>query len=141
MIEYTITVRVYRTNRNAFFFLGESSVYDSGKWKETNDTYVLKLNTTNSSGSLRFVSSGGEYCIATFGVDAQQSWCHVATDKVVTDNTGTKVLPQYYNNSALQKAHEQHKGSWTQSNVAGRSFTVSLLHSQANDYLGSITIG
>ncbi|KZV96848.1 hypothetical protein EXIGLDRAFT_764915 [Exidia glandulosa HHB12029] len=70
-MSYTIIVKVFQTNPNAWFEVIESTVWhyaNGGSWTKANDKYVLTMGSTGTSGILRF-QSGDQYFIVALGVD------------------------------------------------------------------------
>ena len=92
---YTITSKVYQTSTNAFFRVVEKAVFSNGTWDEVNDTHILTIGGSGTSGCLRFVADTGENFIVTLGVHNYKPWGDIVT-KLSNDQTGVKINPEYY---------------------------------------------
>jgi Fungal fruit body lectin len=60
---YTVAVRVYQTNPNAFFNVVEKTAWhyaNGGTWSESNGAFALTMGGSGTSGTLRFVADTGE---------------------------------------------------------------------------------
>jgi len=100
MTHYKITVRVYQTHPgNGFFRVVEKTVWNyagGGTWDEVNDTHVLNMGGSGTSGILRFKNdkTGEDVCVAV-GVHNYKRWGDVVTG-LKDGLTATVIQGQYY---------------------------------------------
>ena len=95
-MSYTITVQLYQTNTDAFFKVVEKTVFRNGTWDESNDTHVLSMGASGTSGSLRLVADTGENFIVTLGVHNYKPWGDIVTKLDAESQTGVVITPEYY---------------------------------------------
>lgn len=94
IMTYTITVRVYQSNPNAFFEIVEKTVWNyanGGTWTVKDDRQVLTMGGSGTSGILRFVS-GEERFIVALGVHNYKRWVDVSTG-LAPNQTATNAHP------------------------------------------------
>ncbi|KIJ57105.1 hypothetical protein M422DRAFT_238675 [Sphaerobolus stellatus SS14] len=115
-MSYTITIRVYQTNPNAFFHNVEKTVWkyaNGGTWGESNGEYVLTMGGSGTSGSVRFVSDTGENFVATFGV----------------------------HNYKRDAQRENQLATYNVANAKGRKFTINYTVPDGNNLKANLIIG
>jgi len=143
-MSYTITVRVYQTNPNAFFHVTEKTVWhyaNGGTWSEKDGTHVLTQGGSGTSGSLRFVSDTGEIFVATFGVHNYKRWGDIVTN-LKTNETALVINPQYYGdqkdrNAIRESQNTQHKVA----NAQGRQLSINYVVSEGQNLVVDLIIG
>jgi Fungal fruit body lectin len=144
-MSYTITAKVYQTDRNAFFRVVEETVWkyaNGGTWGQVDGTHVLTMGGSGTSGSLRFVSDTGENFIVTLGVHNYKRWGDIVTN-LTNEETGVIITPQYYNNEHPDRERQREKQLVTYSvkNNKGRNFTFEYTVTEGNDLNVDIIIG
>jgi Fungal fruit body lectin len=144
-MSYTITAKVYQTDRNAFFRIVEKTVWkyaNGGTWGQVDGTHVLTMGGSGTSGSLRFVSDTGENFIVTLGVHNYKRWGDIVTN-LTNQETGVIITPQYYNNENPDRERQREKQLTTYSvkNNKGRNFTFEYTVTEGNDLNVDIIIG
>lgn len=98
-MSYTINVRVYQTNTNAFFHVVEQAVWTyggGGSWTALNDEHVLRMGASGTCGTIRFESDTGERFIVALGVHNYARWVDIVTGLEGHD-TCIKLTPEWYN--------------------------------------------
>ncbi|GJF00619.1 fungal fruit body lectin [Phanerochaete sordida] len=96
-MSYTITLRIYQTNTNAFFRVVEAAVWTAaggGTWDAVRGEHVLTVNS-GSAGVLRLVSDTGEVSTVALGVHEDKRWCDIVTG-LQPGQTAASVLGEYY---------------------------------------------
>ncbi|KAI1051028.1 hypothetical protein LB506_010948 [Fusarium annulatum] len=85
---YTVKVRVYQTNQNAYFRVVETS--------ESNGVLSLYMGDSGTAGLLRFKNEEGKESFSVaIGVHVYKPWLDIITG--LADNiTGAQSLPEYY---------------------------------------------
>ena len=144
-MSYTITVKVYQTNPDAFFKIVEKTVWqyaNGGTWSEVNDTQVLTMGGSGTCGSLRFVADTGENFIVTLGVHNYERWGDIVTN-LANDQTGVIINPQYYNSSFpdREQAREAQRTSYNVNDSEGRNFAFNYTVATGNNLEVDIIIG
>ncbi|KAF5682528.1 hypothetical protein FCIRC_4962 [Fusarium circinatum] len=96
---YTIKVRVYQTNQNAYFHVVEQACWnytDGCEWSEQNGVLSLYMGDSGTSGMLRFKNEQGKEAFSVaLGVHMYKPWVDIVTG--LADNiTGVQSLPEYY---------------------------------------------
>ncbi|CCA75796.1 hypothetical protein PIIN_09784 [Serendipita indica DSM 11827] len=140
---YQITVRVFQTNSNAFFRCVEQSVFSSGTWTSTSDTYVLNMTGSGTSGSLRLEADTGERIIAVFGVHNYKRWCDIVTALTPADS-GTKLLPEWYvegTDRGKVKWSQLAEYSVTSTAPRARKYSIKYVVADGNNLVANLTIG
>jgi hypothetical protein len=144
-MSYTITARVYQSNRNVFFYVVEKTVWNSangGTWGENNGTHVLTMGGSGTCGSLRFLADTGENFIITLGVHNYKRWGDIVTN-LSNDQTGVIITPQYYSTTTPGRAQAR-EAQWTTYNVnnaKGRKFGFTYTVTEGNNLAVDIIIG
>ena len=140
-MSYRITARVYQPNTNNFFRVVEQTVFTEGTWDESNGEYVLSMSRSGSSGTLRFVGSGGERFIVALGVHNSRRWCDIVTN-LTEEQTGVVIHPQYYDGTpGRTRARESQLSQYSVRNAQNRNFTVNYTVAEGNDLRANIIIG
>jgi Fungal fruit body lectin len=143
-MSYTITIRVFQTNTNAFFNIVEKTVWyyaGGGTWTESNGEHVLTMGDSGTSGSLRLVADTGESFFVVFGVHNWKKWGAVVTD-LAKDQTGVSLHPQYYaGGSKSTRSDWNQLDSYTVTNLGGRSFTVTYTEPEGHALKCNLIIG
>lgn len=109
-MSYSIKVKVYQTNTNAFFQLIEKGVWhyaDGGVWTEQSDIHKLTMGGSGTSGILRFkTEQGKEAFFVALGVHNCKPWVDIITG-LANDITGVRALPEYYNGTNPDREHSR----------------------------------
>jgi hypothetical protein len=143
-MSYTITVRVFNTNPNAFFRLVEQTVFTDGTWDRVEENYVFTMGYSGTAGSLRFVSDTDpqQNFIATVGVHNYLRWCDIVTD-LTNRQTGVVITPQYYSDQYpdRERQRETQLSSCSIKNAQGRQFSVQYTVNEGQNLKCDIIIG
>ncbi|KAI0312128.1 fungal fruit body lectin-domain-containing protein [Amylostereum chailletii] len=144
-MSYTITVRVYQANTDAFFKIVEKTVWkyaNGGTWAEANGEQVLTMGGSGTSGTLRFLSNTGELFIVALGVHNYRRWADIVTDLTPSD-TGVAINPQYYSygSNARARIREQTLSTYSVTNAKGRKIAVNYTVAEGNNLKADIIIG
>ncbi|KAF9778043.1 fungal fruit body lectin [Thelephora terrestris] len=142
-MSYTITARVYQSNRNVFFYVVEKTVWNSangGTWGENNGTHVLTMGGSGTCGSLRFASNTGEQFIITLGVHASKRWGDIVVN-LTSEQTGVIITPQYYSNKDRSQQREKQLTTFDITNTQKRKIGFSYTVTEGNNLAVDITIG
>jgi hypothetical protein len=139
---YTIKLRVYQTNPNAFFRIVEKGVWhfaNGGTWSEVDDTHVLTMGGSGTSGLLRF-ESGNEIFTVTVGVHNYKRWGDIVTG-LATKDTGLVILPEYYTPGIRASARERQLADYSVRSATGRNLQVKYTVAEGNNLEANIIIG
>ncbi|KIK57113.1 hypothetical protein GYMLUDRAFT_87113 [Collybiopsis luxurians FD-317 M1] len=145
-MSYSIKVKVYQTNTNAFFQLVEKDVWyyaNGGVWNESDGVHKLSMGGSGTSGMLRFRSEqGNEAFWVAQGVHNYKPWVDIVTN-LTNDYTGVKGLPEYYGSTVpgRAQAREAQRTSWQAVNAQGRKITANFTVSSGNNLELNIIIG
>ncbi|XP_006455555.1 XCL-like lectin [Agaricus bisporus var. bisporus H97] len=142
-MSYTITIRVYQTDPNAFFRRVEQTCwkYANGcTWDEAKGEYVLTMGGSGTSGSLRFVSDTGERFVATFGVHNWKRWCDIVTN-LTDEQTALVINQEYYGVPYRDAARERQLTSYSVSDREGRKYTINYTVTDGNNLKANLIIG
>jgi hypothetical protein len=139
-MSYSISVRVFQTNPNAFFQVVEQTVFTKGTWTESNGEHVLTMINSGTSGTIRFAANNGENFIVALGVHNYKRWCDIVTN-LTDEQTGVKINPEYYNGGSRAYAREKQLSSYNVNNSKGRKFTVTYTVTEGNALVANIIIG
>ncbi|KAI1410101.1 fruit body lectin [Hypoxylon sp. FL1857] len=145
-MSYSIKVRVYQTNVNAFFSIVEKSIWhyaNGGTWVETGGEHTLTIGGSGTSGMLRFVAAdGAEPFWVAVGVHNSVRWVDIVTN-LTGEDTCVKSLPDYYNNGNPErvKAREAQRVKWTATNASGRRISAEYSVSDGHDLELNVVIG
>jgi Fungal fruit body lectin len=138
---YTITARIYQTNRDAFFHVVEKTAW--GTWTEVDGAHVLTMSNSGSCGSLRFVSDTDEAFIVTLGVHNYKRWGDIVTKFATNEHTGIIVTPQYYDSQHSNRVSQRQSQATTYNvrNDKGRNFAFIYREAEGNNLKVDIVIG
>jgi Fungal fruit body lectin len=134
---YTVVVRVYQTNPNAFFHVVEKTVWhyaNAGTWSESNGTLVLTMGGSGTSGTLRFIADTGEIFLAVLGVHNYD----VAADLAVAE-TGKVANAEYY--AGGKRSGVPVQPSCSVNNASGWKISVNFMATEGSDLKANIVIG
>ncbi|KAJ7627961.1 Cytolysin/lectin [Mycena polygramma] len=111
---YSITVRVFHTDPNNTVHWRVVE-YGTGKgddeWDPIPELPVLRMPSSGTSGSLRFISSkGGEQFVLTVGVHNYKRWCDIVTG-VSGNQTAMVINGEYYGGGSRHSAREKQGSS------------------------------
>ncbi|KAJ7366171.1 Cytolysin/lectin [Mycena albidolilacea] len=111
---YTIAVRVFHINPNKAVHWRVVE-YGTGKgddeWDPIPESPVLRMPSSGTSGSLRFVNSkGGEQFVLTVGVHNYKRWCDIVTG-VSGNQTAMVINGEYYGGGSRHSAREKQGSS------------------------------
>ena len=144
---YTINVRIYQTNTNAFFKVVERSSnlgngLGSSNWTEANDQHVLTMGVSGTSGMLRLLSNTGEHVTIVLGVHNYVRWVDVVADGD-SHLYGGSILQQYYSGVPRDRraVRERQAATHTCTNAKGRRFTVSYSQPEGENLVANVIIG
>ncbi|KAI5781047.1 fungal fruit body lectin [Peziza echinospora] len=144
-MSYSITVRLYQTNTNAYFSLVEKTVWhyaNGGTWATSNDEYTLTMGGSGTSGVLRLQSDTGERVTFALGVHNYKRWCDIVTG-LSTSQTGVIINGEYYDAAHKDRcqARERQLDTYSVTSTAGRKFTVTYTVKEGNALKANIIIG
>ncbi|OTA80812.1 hypothetical protein M434DRAFT_86025 [Hypoxylon sp. CO27-5] len=143
---YTIKVRVYQTNTNAFFNIVERGIWhyaNGGTWGEEKGGHKLTMDESGTSGMLRFVSEGGEEAFwVVAGIHKSVRWVDIVTN-IIREDTCVKSLPEYYNGTKPERvaAREAQRESWAATNSEGRRISAKYTNPDGPNFDLNIVIG
>lgn len=142
-MSYSITVRVYQTQPNAFFSVVEQTVWkyaNGGTWQRVDDEYVLTMGGSGTSGTIRFKADTGETFIVALGVHNYERWCDIVTGLSPSD-TGVVINPQYYDSGPRAYMREKVLKEYSVKSAQGRQFQVIYTKADGNNLNANIIIG
>ncbi|KAI2612205.1 lectin [Hypoxylon fragiforme] len=149
-MSYSIKVRVYQTNTNAFFTLVESGCWhyaSGGTWDcsspPCSSSLTLSMGGSGTSGMLRFrTEQGKEAFFVAMGVHNYKPWVDVVTG-LANDVTCVSALPEYYNdvNPVRCKAREAQRTSQTILNADHRKISANYCVTEGKELQLNIVIG
>ncbi|RVD85967.1 uncharacterized protein DFL_004266 [Arthrobotrys flagrans] len=145
-MSYSIKVRVYQTNENAFFRVVEKGVWhyaNGGIWSEQDDALLLTIGGSGTSGILRFqTEEGKEAFFVAFGVHNYKPWLDIITG-LADDVTGVRALPEYYNDSNPErvKSREAQRTSQSILNIDHRTISARYKVSEGHNLELNIILG
>jgi hypothetical protein len=144
-MSYSIKVRVFQTNTNAFFHIVEKGVWhyaNGGTWNETNGILTLTMGGSGTSGILRFMTEQGkEAFFVAMGVHNYKPWVDTITG-LGDDITGVKALPEYYTGTNDRtRSREAQRTSQSILNVDRRTISTKYRVAEGNNLELDIVIG
>jgi Fungal fruit body lectin len=143
-MSYKITAKVYQTNQNGFFHIVEKTCWKYGgvTWGEVNGTHVLTMDSSGSSGSLRFVSDTGENFIVTLGVHDNKRWGDIVTN-LTDEQTGVVVTSEYYDSESPYRVAQRNNQlpTYSVANNRGRTFWFTYTVTNGHNLVVNIVIG
>ncbi|CAM1505799.1 Fc.00g114360.m01.CDS01 [Cosmosporella sp. VM-42] len=117
-MSYTIKVRVYQTNANAFFRIVEKGVWhyaNGGTWTDQDGLLTLTMGGSGTSGMLRFMTEQGkEAFIIAMGEHNYKPWLDIVTG-LADEVTCVKALPEYYNDTNPERVRSREAQRTSQS--------------------------
>ncbi|CVL06094.1 Agaricus bisporus lectin [Fusarium sp. NRRL 25303] len=124
---YTVKVRVYQTNQNAYFRVVETVCwhYTNCEWNESNGVLSLYMGDSGNGGLLRFKNEEGKEAFSVaIGVHVYKPWLDIITG--LADNiTGAQSLPEYYGETTDKtKRREATKTEQSVLNIDHRNITA-----------------
>ncbi|KAG6811749.1 hypothetical protein H0H92_005946 [Tricholoma furcatifolium] len=143
---YNIRLRIYQTNpgdNNVFFRPVEKTVWNyanGGSWNQIGGEYVLHMNGSGTSGTIRLLADNGENCIIAVGVHNYKRWTDIVTN-LANDQTGVIINPQYYSQKDREEQRERQLVSYQVKNAKGRQFAVNFIQPEGNDLVANVIIG
>ncbi|KAM0425953.1 hypothetical protein ACHAPT_008892 [Fusarium lateritium] len=142
---YTIKVRVYQTNPNAFFHIVEQGCWHYAKgatWSDHDGLLTLTMGDSGTSGMLRFkTEQGKEAFFIAMGVHNYKPWVDIVTG-LADDVTCVKALPEYYGNSSERtRSRESQRTEQSILNIDRRTIASKFRVAQGNDLELDIIIG
>nr|BAB63923.1 fruit body lectin [Pleurotus cornucopiae] len=144
-MSYTIKVRVYQTNPNAFFRIVEQGVWhyaNGGTWSDKDGVLTLTMGGSGTSGMLRFMTEQGkEAFFIAMGVHNYKRWVDIVTG-LANDVTCVRALPEYYGDKA-ERAQSREAQRITQSvlNIDRRNISATYSVAEGNNLELNIVIG
>ncbi|KAK7450569.1 hypothetical protein VKT23_012878 [Stygiomarasmius scandens] len=145
-MSYTIKVRVYQTNPNAFFKVVEKGVWhfaNGGTWSEQDGVLLLTMGGSGTSGMLRFMTEQGkEAFFIAMGVHNSKRWVDIVTG-LANDVTCVRALPEYYNdtNPTRVQSREAQRTEQTILNVDRRNIGAKYSVTEGNNLELNIILG
>jgi len=145
-MSYTITVRLYQSNPNAFFKVVEMGNWhyaNGGTWSQTDGVLKLTMGGSGTAGMLRFMTEEGkEAFFVAMGVHNYKPWLDVVTG-LADDITVVRVLNEYYdgNNPPRVAARESHRQTASILNIDNRNISAEYTDNEGNDLKLVIIIG
>lgn len=145
-MSYTIKVRVYQTNENAYFRIVEKGVWhyaNGGTWNDENGALLLTMGGSGTSGILRFMTEQGkEAFFVAMGVHNYKPWVDTITG-LADDVTGVKALPEYYNNTNPERcrSREAQRTGQTILNIDRRNISTKYRVAEGHNLELDIIIG
>jgi Tfp pilus assembly protein PilX len=142
-MSYSIALRVYQTNPNAYFNAVEKTVWgyaNGGTWTEaTGGEFVLTMGGSGTCGTLRFQADTGEKIVVAVGVHNYERWCDIVQD-VKSDQTGATIQAQYYNGGGRDSQREKQLSSYSVTSASGRKVSIEFTVSSGQALKANITI-
>jgi Fungal fruit body lectin len=139
---YSITLRVYQSNPNAFFQIVEQTVWgfaNGGTWTEsTNGEQVLSMGGSGTCGTLRFQADTGEKIVVAVGVHNYERWCDIVQD-VKSDETGSTIQAQYYG-GGRDAQREKQLSSYSVTSASGRKVSIQYTVSSGKELKANVII-
>lgn len=143
-MSYKITIRVFQTNSNAYFHLGEQTIWNyakGGTWSDIHNELVLDMGDSGTSGTLRFVSSDmKEQFVLAVGVHNYKRWADIVTN-LTHEQTGTSIQAEYYNEGRRAYAREKQLANYQVANAGGRNFSINYTVEDGDDLRANLIIG
>jgi len=154
-MSYEITVRVYQTNRNAYFWACEKTVWhkaNGGTWSTEKDKHLLHMNGTNTSGIIRFESDSNpqEHFVLAIGIHNQKPWGSIVTG-LQPGQTGVMLHSQFYNGGPHSRAPLNDVGSYSTVGTSAsqlqyqlppqREYQLHIRHNGNSHYTADLIIG
>nr|BAB63922.1 fruit body lectin [Pleurotus cornucopiae] len=144
-MSYTIKVRVFQTNPNAFFRIVEQGVWhyaNGGTWSDKDGVLTLTMGGSGTSGMLRFMTEQGkEAFFIAMGVHNYKRWVDIVTG-LADDVTCVRALPEYYDDKS-ERARSREAQRITQSvlNIDRRNISATYSVAEGNNLELNIVIG
>ncbi|KAH7251534.1 Cytolysin/lectin [Fusarium tricinctum] len=144
-MSYTIKVRVYQTNTNAFFHIVEKGCWhyaNGAQWTEQNGILTLSMGGSGTSGMLRFkTEQGKEAFFVALGVHNYKPWVDTVTG-LSDEVTCVKALPEYYGNASDRtRSRESQRTEQTILNIDRRNISTKYKVKEGNNLELDIIIG
>ncbi|EKJ69238.1 hypothetical protein NXS19_012742 [Fusarium pseudograminearum] len=144
-MSYTIKVRVYQTNPNAYFHIVEKGCWhyaNGSQWNEQNGILTLAMGGSGTSGMLRFkTEQNKEGFFVAMGVHNYKPWVDTVTG-LGDDITCVKALPEYYGNASDRtRSRESQRTEQTILNIDRRNISTHYKVKEGNNLELDITIG
>jgi len=145
-MSYSITIRVYQTNPNAFFDVVEQTVWNfanGGTWEDVKGQKVLTMGGSGTSGTLRFKNTepdagAGENFVVAVGVHNYKRWCDIVPD-VPNNETGVVINPKYYHDWSGRR--EKQLSSFSTTSATGRKLSIDYTSPDGHNLVANIVIG
>jgi len=140
-MSYTITVRVYQTNPNAFFDVVEETVWNfanGGTWEDVKGQKVLTMGGSGTSGTLRFKTESGENFIVAMGVHNYKRWCDIVPD-LPNNETGVVINPKYYHDWSGRR--EKQLSNFSTTSAKDRKLSIDYTTADGHNLVAIIVIG
>ncbi|RGP73868.1 fruit body lectin [Fusarium sporotrichioides] len=144
-MSYSIKVRVFQTNPNAFFHIVEKGCWHYGngcQWSEQNGVLTLNMGQSGTSGMLRFkTEENKEAFFVVLGVHNYKPWVDIVTG-LGEDITCVKALPEYYGDASDRtKAREAQRAEHKIQNIDRRIINTKYKVKEGNNLELDIIIG
>ncbi|KAI5463645.1 lectin [Mariannaea sp. PMI_226] len=145
-MSYSIKVRVYQTNPNAYFKCVEKGVWhyaNGGTWTEQDGVLTLTMGGSGTSGMVRFMTEQGkEAFFIAMGVHNYKPWLDIITG-LADDITCVKALPEYYNNTNPERCRSREAQRTSESilNIDRRTIAASYKVAEGHNLELNIVLG
>lgn len=106
-MSYTIPINIHQSISGDLprFTIVEKTVYvNGGNWSGTGDAQILTMNTSGTSGTLRFSNGYGGFVFFILGMHNYAPWTDIATN-LSSNDTSVALQPQWYGSGS--KAHSK----------------------------------
>ncbi|KAI0341041.1 lectin [Trametopsis cervina] len=138
-MSYTITLRIYQSNRKNFFRIVEKTAFGEGVWDESFGQQVLTSSSSGNSGIIMFQDDNGERFTLVLGVHNYAPWTDTVTGVSPRDTAGV-VIAQYYNNGPRAWAREKTWISHTATSSTGTRCSVNFTNTEGHDLKAQLYI-
>ncbi|KAI1050816.1 hypothetical protein LB507_009376 [Fusarium sp. FIESC RH6] len=144
-MSYTIKVRVFQTNPNAYFHIVEKGCWhyaNGSQWNEQNGILTLHMGGSGTSGMLRFkTEQNKEAFFVAMGVHNYKPWVDTITG-LGDDITCVKALPEYYGSASERtRSRESQRTEQTILNIDRRNISTNYKVKEGNNLELDIIIG
>ncbi|KAG5655444.1 hypothetical protein KAF25_000693 [Fusarium avenaceum] len=144
-MSYTIKVRAYQTNTNAFFHIVEKGCWhyaNGAQWTEQDGVLTLFMGGSGTSGMLRFkTEQGKEAFFVALGVHNYKPWVDTVTG-LGDEVTCVKALPEYYGNASDRtRSRESQRTEQNILNIDRRNISTKYKVKEGNNLELDIIIG
>jgi len=138
-MSYTIIARIIDSS-DVGFTVVEKATMSSGTWSDTDGINTLTMDSSGTSGGLRFRSTdGAEIFYVALGVHNYKRWCDIVTDLVAQDS-GVKLQPEYYESGKRNEMLWKQLPEIEKTSAKGRKITVTYVKEEKSVFHVHIVI-